>query len=555
MSSSDSDQTLDSDELRETLNTSKICSVRPHSKKLHDISSSDDDDDRTEKVSKISKNDKKVNKKTECENKKPDDRPLCKYGEKCYRKNPDHHKQFRHCGSPSKRRKIESDKIICHSKSSNFNFFLTRVTGIDSKYNQLIALNIRDLLSPLEGKLKSSVQFNYMIDIPWLMQQYPLEFRSCPLLIVHGEQKNAKHSLEHSAKNYPNIKFCQANLEIMFGTHHTKMMMMLYENGLRIVIHTSNLVEGDWYQKTQGMWVSPIFPKLKEPSITIGESPTKFKADLIDYLSAYNNSLLDEWIEIVKDHDLSTSKVFLIGSVPGRHVGSRKTMFGHLKLRKILTNYGPSTVTSNWPVIGQFSSIGSLGAEDKWLCSEWLTSLATVKGSNLISKNIPLKLIFPCVENVRISLEGYPAGGSLPYSSSVAKKQSYLKGYLHKWTSTYLGRTCASPHIKSYCRISPDMTQLSWFVLTSANLSKAAWGALEKNGNQLMIRSYELGVVFLPTFLCNKEFFKIKCNDDDKFLLPFDVPLTPYEKSDEPWIWDIPHTEAPDRFGNMWCPP
>lgn len=35
--------------------------------------------------------------------------------------------------------------------------------------------------------------------------------------------------------------------------------------------------------------------------------------------------------------------------------------------------------------------------------------------------------------------------------------------------------------------------------LHSANLSKAAWGALEKNGTQLMIRSYELGVLFLPS--------------------------------------------------------
>lgn len=34
----------------------------------------------------------------------------------------------------------------------------------------------------------------------------------------------------------------------------------------------------------------------------------------------------------------------------------------------------------------------------------------------------------------------------------------------------------------------------------SANLSKAAWGALEKKGAQLMIRSYEIGVMFLPKF-------------------------------------------------------
>jgi len=31
-----------------------------------------------------------------------------------------------------------------------------------------------------------------------------------------------------------------------------KMMLLLYNDGLRIVIHTANLVDGDWAQKTQG---------------------------------------------------------------------------------------------------------------------------------------------------------------------------------------------------------------------------------------------------------------------------------------------------------------
>lgn len=36
-------------------------------------------------------------------------------------------------------------------------------------------------------------------------------------------------------------------------------------------------------------------------------------------------------------------------------------------------------------------------------------------------------------------------------------------------------------------------------VFCSANLSKAAWGALEKKGTQLKIRSYEIGVLYLPS--------------------------------------------------------
>ena len=41
--------------------------------------------------------------------------------------------------------------------------------------------------------------------------------------------------------------------------------------------------------------------------------------------------------------------------------------------------------------------------------------------------------------------------------------------------------------------------QLAYLILTSHNLSKAAWGVLEKGGQQLHIRSYELGVVLLPS--------------------------------------------------------
>ena len=77
-------------------------------------------------------------------------------------------------------------------------------------------------------------------------------------------------------------------------------------------------------------------------------------------------------------------------------------------------------------------------------------------------------------------------------------KQTYLTSFLHLWRSERRGRTNACPHIKSYARFSPDFKQMSYFLLTSANLSKAAWGQLEKNGLQLAIRSYEVGVLFTP---------------------------------------------------------
>ncbi|XP_038968275.1 tyrosyl-DNA phosphodiesterase 1 isoform X2 [Rattus norvegicus] len=448
-------------------------------------------------------------------------------------------------------------------KENPFQFYLTRVSGIKAKYNSK-ALHIKDILSPLFGTLVSSAQFNYCFDVNWLIKQYPPEFRKKPILLVHGDKREAKADLHAQAKPYANISLCQAKLDIAFGTHHTKMMLLLYEEGLRVVIHTSNLIREDWHQKTQGIWLSPLYPRIYQGNHTSGESSTHFKADLTSYLMAYNAPPLQEWIDIIQEHDLSETNVYLIGSTPGRFQGSHKDNWGHFRLRKLLQAHAPSAPRGEcWPVVGQFSSIGSLGPdESKWLCSEFKESLLAVReeGRTPGRSAVPLHLIYPSVENVRTSLEGYPAGGSLPYGIQTAEKQRWLHPYFHKWSAETSGRSNAMPHIKTYMRPSPDFSKLAWFLVTSANLSKAAWGALEKNGAQLMIRSYELGVLFLPsafgldTFKVKQKFFSSSSEPMASFPVPYDLPPELYGSKDRPWIWNIPYVKAPDTHGNMWVP-
>nr|XP_003939917.2 tyrosyl-DNA phosphodiesterase 1 isoform X2 [Saimiri boliviensis boliviensis]XP_003939918.2 tyrosyl-DNA phosphodiesterase 1 isoform X2 [Saimiri boliviensis boliviensis]XP_010348885.2 tyrosyl-DNA phosphodiesterase 1 isoform X2 [Saimiri boliviensis boliviensis] len=447
-------------------------------------------------------------------------------------------------------------------KGNPYQFYLTRVSGIKPKYNSG-ALHIKDILSPLFGTLVSSAQFNYCFDVDWLVKQYPREFRKKPVLLVHGDKREAKAHLHAQAKPYENISLCQAKLDIAFGTHHTKMMLLLYEEGLRVVIHTSNLIHADWHQKTQGIWLSPLYPRIVDGTHKSGESTTHFKADLISYLMAYNAPSLKEWIDVIHKHDLSETNVYLIGSTPGRFQGSQKDNWGHFRLRKLLKDHASSIPNAEtWPVVGQFSSIGSLGAdESKWLCSEFKESMLTLgKESKTPGKSsVPLYLIYPSVENVRTSLEGYPAGGSLPYSIQTAEKQNWLHSYFHKWSAETSGRSRAMPHIKTYMRPSPDFSRIAWFLITSANLSKAAWGALEKNGTQLMIRSYELGVLFLPSAF-GLDSFKVKqkffagSQEPMPFPVPYDLPPELYGSKDRPWIWNIPYVKAPDTHGNMWVP-
>lgn len=159
---------------------------------------------------------------------------------------------------------------------------------------------------------------------------------------------------------------------------------------------------------------------------------------------------------------------------------------------------------------------------------------------------------------MRSSLEGYGSGGGLPYTWRTHQRQQWLTKFLHQWRSEALGRSGAIPHIKTYCRVDEDMTRAHWFLLTSANLSKAAWGVLQKNASQLHIRSWELGVLLVSGSrsirLENSIFSHLL--DEEKastskaeasLTLPYDLPLEPYRLSagvvDEPWMGDRSYTE------------
>lgn len=156
----------------------------------------------------------------------------------------------------------------------------------------------------------------------------------------------------------------------------------------------------------------------------------------------------------------------------------------------------------------------------------------------------------------------------------------FLHKYLRKWTPPEcLYRQNAMPHIKSYARFDPSAGErsgaLDYAILTSANLSKAAWGSFQKNETQLMIRSYELGVLFVPQHIANefRQLAVIGSKAAAQALLPkpidghattiqrslllplpYRFPIKTYNpKEDEPWVWDLVR-EEPDIFGSCYIP-
>ena len=60
----------------------------------------------------------------------------------------------------------------------------------------------------------------------------------------------AKKTTSHATK-YSRVIVVPVPLPLAYGTHHTKMMILQSEGGVRVVIHTANLAMADWTVKTQ----------------------------------------------------------------------------------------------------------------------------------------------------------------------------------------------------------------------------------------------------------------------------------------------------------------
>jgi len=140
---------------------------------------------------------------------------------------------------------------------------------------------------------------------------------------------------------------------------------------------------------------------------------------------------------------------------------------------------------------------------------------------------------------------------------------------LRQWRSTNAGRERAAPHIKTYARLSHDGSHFSWFMLSSANLSKPAWGTLDSNGGWSG-KSYEAGVMFEPGLWGTEKVvlvptFRTDWPSEDQvkwakekgykvivaIRMARDIPLAKYGEGDVPWVRSRSYNE-PDWLGMNW---
>ncbi|KAI4256129.1 MAG: hypothetical protein LQ352_002236 [Teloschistes flavicans] len=413
-------------------------------------------------------------------------------------------------------------------------------------------------------------------------------------------------------------------------------MIILFRQDERaqINIMTGNFIAGDW-SMCQAVWRSPFLPLQSCPPLP--DSPSKphpigsgkrFRDDFFAYLEAYGRNRLGTLIQTLRRFDFSAIRAALIASAPGRQNlrttdPERETLFGWPALRRILSSIKPTSPMEKPHIVMQCSSVASIG--EKWMKDTFLKTLSPTP--SLPPQRPKFSLVFPTADEIRRSVNGYASGGSIHMKTQNVgqKKQlAYLKPILCHWACDHEQaskdmltghgvlirqalRRRAAPHIKTYIRFSDQaLTKIDWVIMTSANLSKQAWGEAADGTGNVKICSYEIGVVMWPALWENegnaemvpvfgkdmpetttshpaiekssgkgtREVGEEKCCDSDEettdeeegkrmreqekveksrigLRMPYDLPLVPYADDEMPWCASTPCME-PDWAGRSW---
>ncbi|KAI0159655.1 tyrosyl-DNA phosphodiesterase [Xylariaceae sp. FL1272] len=464
-------------------------------------------------------------------------------------------------------------------------FRLTTIRDLPETQN-VGALSLGDLVGdPLIAEIW---EFNYLHDIDFLLSHLDQDTRALTKIhVVHGFWKNEDASrlmLQEQASQHDNVTLHTAFMPEIFGTHHSKMMILIrHDDTAQVVIHTANMIAKDWTNMTNGIWQSPLLPKLKTTDLSnnapVGSGP-RFKIDLLNYLRAYNTrrNVCKPLVDELAQYDFSAIRGALIASVPGKHDVEHEpdaTRWGWQGLKETLKNVPMADISQpgKSDIVVQISSIATLGAKDTWLQRTLFDSLSPVSSGG---SKPNFKVVFPTPDDVRRSLDGYASGGSIHtkiQSSQQAKQLEYLRPFFHHWandgasnsSSKDAGRQRAAPHIKTYIRHGEK--SIDWALLTSANISKQAWGEATKSG-EVRVASWEIGVLVWPelltgdakarligTFQTDEPAKEEQIGENNVptvgLRIPYSMPLQKYGPTEVPWVATNSHL-IPDCKGQIW---
>lgn len=512
-------------------------------------------------------------------------------------------------GPPRSRRRLASPpRAFANPRADPLRatgFALTAVSGAPPRANAgAHGVKLADLVAGAPDVCFAS---NFCVDPAWLLGSFPaLRTASAALVLAIGDASilpGLRRALEDKRIVPAPVAAAVAPRVERYGTHHSKFFILRYPSiGTRVVIVTGNFLVQEYDAKTQGVWWQDF------PCVAEGQTPPRcdFGDTLTRYIAALALPTLAQRAlnRVLASTDFSSARADLVAAIPGNHDENAAALWGRGRLGSLLagaTGFHPSLIHA--PIIAQCSSMGKL--DERWVAAlVEAASGGTARGAPekhnqptplglpaaAPGVSAPFSIVWPTVDQVRNSAEGWMGGSSIP------GRREYLElptvaSRLHTWSAAATARCRAMPHIKTLARACPRTGRVAWAVLGSANLSAAAWGGVPTKAGKTYVKSFELGVLLTPAreaayrahphygFCAHPlppdaslfnvppppppavaapavDFWAVGARQVDesdgvqtvRLPIPYDLPLTPYGRGDVPWASGVAWPGA-DVFG------
>ncbi|KAJ6441684.1 ubiquitin interaction domain-containing protein [Purpureocillium lavendulum] len=361
-----------------------------------------------------------------------------------------------------------------------------------------------------KDKLLLAMLSSFQWDEEWMLSKVDLG-RTKLLLAAFAPNEQQKEEMR--ANSPPGVRFCFPPMN-GFGSMHSKLQLLKYQDYLRIVVPTGNLVPYDWgesgvMENYQLVFIIDL-PRLESAA---PQEPTAFSLELKRFVQdmGVDNKMVDS----LSNFDFSrTANLGFVSSRPGSHTD------------EALRGVGDDAVKAYNARLGRKPSDKRLGLpqELKNCFRIYFPTSTTAAGTICIqrkwwhSPDFPRDLVRDCV-NTR--------EGLLMHSKAI-----------------FVRRTKADENSDNNA---DQKTWSGWAYVGSANLSESAWGHMatdRKSGKcKVNLRNWECGVVIPVQGHGSQEgreqgaavsmaIFR------DVVSVPMRVPGRIYGPDDEPWFFD-----------------
>lgn len=418
---------------------------------------------------------------------------------------------------PQKKQKVETPIIRAGLPTSPPNLGITAITHPSTiQYPRGVVKRTWSALHPrdndikieevlMKDKLKIAVLSSFQWDQDWILSK--LNTRTTKIIVVMEAKDEVERVQYTRDAEEIGLRACCPPQQGLYTCMHSKLMLLFYQDSLRIVVPTANLMPYDWGET--GVMENSVFlidlPRRKDGASS-EDSLTFFGKGLMYFLE--KKGLQENARQGVLKFDFSDTKhLAFVHSTFGSHYNDDLRRNGLPGLSRAIKHLNLDC-EGDLELDFAASSIGSLNdltinslyeaASGKDIITQ---SRDKLKASNSKTKQ-HFRIYFPLHETVAASIGGTDSGGTICLQKKYFDKPDFPKSIFRDNQSKRPGLLSHNKILLARGRKSKtdeSKGTVAWAYIGSANMSESAWGRIVmdrvRKTPKLTCNNWECGVL------------------------------------------------------------